>query len=152
MPSKYVKFRGKAHFVKPWDSQIDREYEDPSNPKDRGGNWNGGVIVDDAALKVFNAIGGKGEPKEHEDGHLLTFRRYEKLGNGQPLRTRNVAVRGVEANTPIGNGSDITMIVEVYDTAYRGKPIVGTRWAGIDVHELVEYVKPERPMDEEVPF
>lgn len=155
MATKYVKFRGKAMWCKPWEHQIDREYEDSSNPRDRGGNFSINLIVDDATLKTFNALGSLGKPKETDEGHVLTFRRYEKLSNGTPLRSRNVQVKGVEQDQPIGNGSDVTVIAEVYPTSYRNKAITGVRWAGLEVHELVEFKKRdvlEQDAKEELPF
>jgi hypothetical protein len=51
----------------------------------------------------------------------------------------------------VGNGSNITLKLEVYDT-FKGK---GTRWIGSRVDNLVEYdpdKKLERPLTPEYPF
>lgn len=149
--SKIVKFTGKALYCKPYPDQIDREFSNPEEPRDRGGNWSTCLVVDDDTIKLFKATGTKAKVKRIEDfkktpdgfsveDKFLTFRRYEKLSN-QTIISDGVLVYGVDPGTFIGNGSDVTLEVEVYSTAYNDKPIVGMRWVSVTVDKLVRYEK-----------
>lgn len=149
--SKIVKFKGKALYCKPWPDQIDREFSNPDEPRDRGGNWSTGLVVDDDGIKLFKATGTKAKVKRVEDlktlptafteeDKFITFRRYEKLSN-QTIIEAGVLVYGVDPGTFIGNGSDVTLEVEVYSTEYNSKPIVGMRWVSVTVDNLVPYEK-----------
>jgi hypothetical protein len=157
--TKYVDITGKALWAKVWPGQIDREYEDER----RGGNNSIAVIVDKDMLKLFNALGSKAKPKSIEDlqddreakgkeripeledfldKKFITLRRYERLGNGTPLSP--LAVVGVDVGTAIGNLSDVTATVEVYNTEYKGKPIVGIRLVRVRVDNLVPFVPTQK--------
>ena len=156
--TKYLTFSGKAFYCRPWPEQIDREYEDEK----RGGNWAIKMIVEDAELKKFNALGSKAKAKridelkktdgfeDYLDKKFLTFRRYERLSNGSVLGP--LKVEGVDPGTAIGNLSDITVDVEVYSTEYKGKPVVGIRLVSMRVDTLIPYVKSDVvPADADAP-
>lgn len=144
MATKTVTFRGKCEWAKPWPKMIDREYEDPDNG--RGGNWSVNVFLDDASVKLWNAIGPRAKLK---DGNRATFRRYEYANFGKgPEALGSPVVTGVEEGTAIGNGSDVSVTVDVYDTKFKGKPLVALRWVAIHVENLVVYEKPsDTPFD-----
>lgn len=151
MNSKKVTFTGKALYCKVWPGQIDREFSNPSEPRDRGGNWSTGLVIEDDMIKLFKATGTKAKVRRMEDmkklpegfspeDRFVVFRRYEKLSN-QTVISDGVLVSGVDPETAIGNGSDISVVVEVYSTEYNSKPIVGMRLVSVHVDTLVPYQK-----------
>lgn len=135
MATKRITLRGKAMYCRPWPFQIDRAFEDNSKgPDPRGGNVATDIILDDDSLKLFNAFGARAKLK---DGNTLKLRRYERhpvLGELGP-----VVVRGVDNETLIGNGSDITVEADLYDYTYNGRSSRGLRWVSLTVDELVPY-------------
>lgn len=144
MATKQITFTGKAEWCKPWDFQLDTEYVDNSDgPDPRGGNFAMNLILDDDGVAQFKAMGVKAKLKEGPDGKLnkATFRRYERhpvLGELGP-----VVVTGVDDGTLIGNGSDVTVGIDVYDFSFNGRSSRGIRWVSVDVDNLVVYVKAE---------
>lgn len=138
MATKHVTLTGKAEWCKPWDFQLDTAFVDNTKgPDPRGGNFATVVILDDASVAAFTTLGTKAKLK---DGNKLTVRRYERhpvLGELGP-----VEVSGVEQGVLIGNGSDITIDVDVYDYTYLGRPSRGVRWVGVHVDALVVYEAP----------
>jgi len=143
-----ITLTGKSLYARPWAAQIDREYEHDV----KGGNWCVRVVLDDASVKVFNALGSRAKLK---DG-ALALRRYEYADFGKgPEALGAPVVTGVDKGTLIGNGSDIATEVEVYTYEYKGKPGVGLRLVSIDVETLVPYEKPAAAAttdDEPLPF
>lgn len=143
MATRQVMFTGIAEWCKPWDFQLDTGFVDNTKgPDPRGGNFATSVILDDEGVAAFKAMGAKAKLKEGPDGKLnkATFRRYERhpvLGELGP-----VVVTGVEAGTLIGNGSVITVVVDLYDYDYNGRASRGIRWVSVIVDELVVYEKP----------
>lgn len=151
--STFITLKGRALYCKPWPSQIDRAFSDPTEPRDRGGNWSTGLVIDDSMVKLFKATGTKARVNRVEDMKKLpepfdgsekyiSVRRYEKLSN-QTAITDGVKVTGVDEGVAIGNGSDVTLVIERYTTEYKDKPIVGLRWVSVHVDNLIEYKKPE---------
>lgn len=137
MATKRIVLRGKADFCKPWPFQIDRAFEDNTKgPDPKGGNSATGLILDEESLRLFNALGAKAKL----DNGKLTLRRYERhptLGELGP-----VSVRGVDEGTLIGNGSDISCEVDVYDFTYNGRSSRALRWVSLTVDNLIPYEKP----------
>lgn len=144
MATRRITLTGKAEWCKPYRSQLDMEYEDDV----RGGNYSSVIILDEASIATFNALGTKAKLK---DGNKLTIRRYERHGTLGELGP--VLVDGVEGDTPIGNGSDIEVSLDIYDYEYKGKVGRGIRWVGVNVLNLVVYEKPvaSRPAPAPVP-
>lgn len=137
--SQTVTFKGKSFYAKPWPNQIDREYEDPDSI--RGGNWCVRVTLDEDSVKLFNAIGPKAKLK---DG-VAAFRRYEYVDYGQGEGVQPLgppSVTGVSEGTLIGNGSDLSVQVEVYPYTFKNRPGVALRLVSVHVDNLVEYVRP----------
>src|ERR1700744_2396491 len=89
--TQIITFKGKALWAQVWPEQLDEGF--PSETK--GGNWNIKLIVDDAELKKFNALGAKAKAKRIDDlnktegledylsSKYLTFRRYEFANFGK---------------------------------------------------------------------
>lgn len=136
MATKHITLKGKSEWCKPWDFQIDREFEEDGDG--RGGNYSTIIILDDESVAEFNALGAKAKLK---DGNKLTLRRYERHPVLGELGL--VEVVGVENGTLIGNGSDISVLAEVYDYTFKNRPGRALRWSAVEVTNLVEYEKPE---------
>lgn len=155
MATQYLQFRGKAHYCKPYDAQIDRGFED----KEEGtyANWNTGLLLDDDTLRAYKALA-LSQVKIKENNQV-TFKRPEfkknfKTGEIEALGAPSVRLPdGVDPGTAIGNGSDVTIHVEVYDYTYKARPGRAARWNSVTVNELVVY-NPEAPPAEgpKVPF
>lgn len=140
MSTKRITLSGKSDWCKPYAFQLDTEFVDNSKgPDPRGGNYSTGLILDDASKLLFSALGARAKAPE---GRLM-LRRYERhpvLGELGPVIVNGV---GIEPPTLIGNGSDITCEVDVYDYTFNGRPSKGLRWVSVTVDKLVEYVKPD---------
>ena len=148
MAVKYIDFKGKALWCRPWPDMVDRMYEDER----RGGNWSTKLIVDNDTLKVFNALGSRAKAQRIEDlkktdgledylnARFITLRRYERTSSGSELPPLKVI--GVDPGTAIGNLSDLTCTVEHYTTEFQSKPVVGLRLVSIRIDNLIPYVKP----------
>lgn len=139
-----ITLTGKSLYARPWEHQIDREYEHEV----KGGNWCVRIILDEQSVKLFNGLGSKAKLK---DG-ALALRRYEyaDFGNG-PEKLGPPVVTGVDPNTNIGNDSDISVDVEVYSYEYKNKPGIGLRLCGVKVLNLIPYETVEKN-DEALPF
>lgn len=140
MATKRVEFKGKAQWFKPW--ELDTAFVEDDDP--RGGNYAVNVILDDDGVAQFKALNAKAKLHEvlKDDGDFrkAVFRRYERhpvLGELGP-----VEVYGVPENVLVGNDSDITVAVDVYDYTYKGRPGKSIRLVGVTVDNIVEY-KPE---------
>jgi hypothetical protein len=134
MATKQIILKGTVEYCKPWPGQIDRGFEEEGD--DRGGNWSTKFIPDEESTKLFNALGAKAKIREGK----LTLRRYERhpvLGELGP-----VLVAGVDVGTAIGNGSEVTVGIDVYDYEFKGRPSKALRWVSVEVLKLVEYQKP----------
>lgn len=92
---------------------------------------------DDATRKAIKATGFRGAPKESEDGWFYTFRRDPNKG---PVE---LTCDGVPFAGLVGNGSAVTITLEVYDYDNpefgKGK---GSRLHSVAVKKLVEYNPP----------
>lgn len=134
MATRRITMKGKAEWCKPYPHQIDRAFEDNSNGPDPRGGCNSMVLIpDEESLLVFKALGTRAKLNDGK----LTLRRYERhpvLGELGP-----VVVRGVDYETPIGNGSDVTVEVDVYDYTYNGRASRGLRWVSVTVDNLVVF-------------
>lgn len=139
MATQHLTFSGKASWAKVWPAQIDREYETPQ----RGGKWNITVELNDEDLKTYNALGIKITADVRARQPKVQFNRFERhavLGEMGPP-----TVTGVEPGQLIGNDSDVTIGVEVYDYTYNKKPGRAVRLVSVHVDKLVVYEKPETP-------
>lgn len=120
-------------------------------------NYSIDLIVDKDTKKAIKGTGLKGNAKDtlDTDEPYFTFRRKstlrKKTGEIVEMSAPKVTLAdGTEFDGLIGNGSKVTVKIEVYDfdagkgpdgTPYNaGK---GSRLEAIRIDELVEYVKPE---------
>lgn len=148
MATKYIKFTGPCEWAKVYPHQIDRAFEE-----NKGGNWSIVVDLSPADQLTFNNIGAKAKLK----GTKATFRCYEKAAYGDVAPPTVTLPAGYDVGTPIGNGSIVTVDVEIYDYNFKGRPGKALRLKGVTVNELVEYKKPEpaaenKLNDDAVPF
>lgn len=119
------------------------------NP-DKFGKWSINLYVDADTRKAIRATGSKLTAKEDDDGFFYTFGRKTRASWGEVNPPTVVLADGTPFDGLIGNGSKVTVKIEVYDfkagvdaqgNAYAaGK---GTRLVGVRVDELVVYQKPE---------
>lgn len=153
MATKYVSFTGPVRWAKVWENQVDRKFA----TENAGGNWSVIQTLDGDQVKLYNGLGlknaaasemdvqidkmkkaakGKESTLEVGDINLRRNEKHPKLGNlGPPV------VTGVEAGTPIGNGSICKTTVEVYPYNFEGQPGTAARLVSLDVLDLVEFVK-----------
>lgn len=105
------------------------------------------LLVDEAAAKEFKAIGTRSSPKEMDDGdYLISFSRKpdaKVFKNGEKLDAGPPEVIDADGNPyvgDIGNGSDVTVKVNVFkwDNSF-GKG-TGMRLDKVRIENLVEYV------------
>ena len=108
-------------------------------PDPKYGNYEVDLYLDEESWLLFEGTGSRATPKEDDEGekfirlrrpHQREFKDELKI-YGPPASFLN----GEPFTGNIGNGSKVTVKVEVYDTK-KGK---GTRWEAIRVDELVEY-------------
>lgn len=146
MGTKTVTFKGKTQWFRP--GYIDREYEDTDNG--RGGNYAIDVFLDEASVKLFHAIGPRAKLK---DGNLARFRRYEYANFGKgPESLGPPKYSGFEEGVSIGNGSDVSVVVEYYTTTFKGKSLIAMRLVSVHVDNVIEYIKPsDTPFDDNTP-
>lgn len=133
MASSYHFLSGKAKWAKLF------------KPDDKYKNWQIQVYLDDASMKVFDESGMTMQKKTDEDGVFVTFRRPEakvirdELVKFDPPTV--VDANGGKLDQLVGNGSEVTVKVVVYDTM-KGK---GHRMEAVKVTKLIPYEKREAP-------
>lgn len=131
MASKYYYLTGKAKWARLF------------TPDDKYKNYKIDLALDDASKEAFAESGMQLNSKAAEDGIFYTFRRPEsKVIKGELVKFDPPSVTDKDGNkveSLVGNGSDVTIKVVVYDTM-KGK---GHRLEAVRVNELVEYKKPE---------
>lgn len=137
MASKYYYLSGKAKWARLF------------TPDDKYKNYKIDLQLDDASIKTFAESGMTMQSKMQDDGSYITFRRPEaKLIKNELVKFDPPAVTDKDGNAVeslIGNGSDVTIKVVVYDTV-KGK---GHRLEAVRVNNLIPYEKKETP--EETP-
>lgn len=131
MASSYYYLSGKAKWAKLF------------KPDDKYKNWQIQVYMDDESMKIFDGSGMSMNKKQDEDGTFVTFRRPEaKVIKDELVKFDPPVVVDADGNKLdqlVGNGSDVTIKVIVYDTM-KGK---GHRLEAVKVNKLVPYVKQE---------
>jgi hypothetical protein len=153
--TRLVEFTGKVRWAKVWPSQVDMKFKTEA----RGGNWSVIMNLPEDQVARYNALGLKSTAKTEEDVMIakikakkngkkepdmqindVAFHRYErhpKLGDlGSPK------VSGVPEGTAIGNDSVCKAVVEIYPYTFEGQAGFASRLVGLEVIDLVEYVKP----------
>ena len=111
-------------------------------PDEKYGNYTLNLVLDEPSTQVFKASGMTMQRKEAEYGTYVTFRRPhqkairdEMVTFGPPLLINK---DDTEFEGLIGNGSEVTIKVSVYDTK-QGK---GHRLEAVKVNQLVVYQPP----------
>lgn len=133
MPTREVHLSGKAKWAKVY------------KPDDKYQNWTIQVYMDKDSLKTYQESGMSMAIKKDEDGQYVTFRRpmakliKNELVKFNPPRVLDSNNQPFDKN--IGNGSDVTVKVIVYDTI-KGP---GHRLEAVRVDKWVEYVKSDTP-------
>ena len=144
MASKFYEFTGPIKYARVWLGQLDMKFAQ-NNP--RGGNWSVVMNLQGDELMRYNALGCKAkaarldDPEKKIEKGDLKFRRFEKSGINENMGPPKVT--GVEEGTSIGNGSNATVVVEVYDYPQPdGTRGFTSRLAEVKINDLIEYVKP----------
>lgn len=129
MASSYYYLSGKAKWAKLF------------KPDEKYKNWQIQVYLDDASMKTYDESGMTMQKKRDDDGIFVTFRRPEaKVIKDELVKFDPPSVLDTDGNKLdqlVGNGSDVTVKVIVYDTM-KGK---GHRLEAVKVNKLVPYVK-----------
>jgi len=106
------------------------------------------VYLDAESKKKFVESGSALQWKKDDDGEYVTFGRpVSKLMKGEIVKfgpPKVVDSKGEPLTDLVGNGSEVTVQVDVYDyTGPRG-PGKGTRLEAVRVDKLIPYVKAEK--------
>ena len=106
------------------------------------------VYLDEESKKKFVESGSALQWKKDDDGEYITFGRpVSKLMKGEIVKfgaPEVVNSKGEPETELVGNGSEVTVQVDVYDyTGPRG-PGKGTRLEKVRVDKLIPYVKAGR--------
>lgn len=117
------------------------------------------INLDDKSQKKFNEAGLKNLYKDNQFGpYGVTFRRpVQKKIKGEvvtfspPVVTMKKDKSIVEDVRLVGNGSNVTAKVVVYDFSFRGKSGKGSRLESVVINELIPY-EPIYENEEELPF
>lgn len=150
MATKYVTFRGKAHWAKVYEPE---EFRGATN-------WKIDLEVDDENLKLFKTHKIQKKVKEKDGATILAFTRpqikeikgvkqlfaapkiIDKDGNVLVEYKPNEAGTAFErVGNPvlIGNGSDVELTVAVYDWGTPANGGVGQRLESVKIIDLIEY-------------
>lgn len=130
MATKFIDLTGKVKWVK------------TRKPDEKYNNWTVNFYPNDRSKRIYTDSGLQIRFKSDSDGDFLIFRRpTEKVIKGELVKFEPPKVWDSN-NQPfdgiIGNGSEATVKVAVYDT----KKGPGHRWEAIRVDKLVEYTPP----------
>lgn len=98
------------------------------------------LYLDPASLDLFNQSGSRSKIRQDDDGTFIKFsrNRWQKDKDGKDMDMGPPDVLSLDGKAfteNVGNGSKVTVKVEVYDSKY-GK---GTRLAGVRVDNLVPF-------------
>lgn len=103
------------------------------------------LYLDPASWETFKKSGSRLTVRQDDEGPFIKiYRNHDGMSKGEPIEFGPPPVFEADGKTKttklIGNGSKITVKVEVYDSK-NGK---GTRLAAIKIDELVEYEGPSQ--------
>ena len=133
MATSYLYLSGIAYWAKLYPENHDVFNDEPNAQLD--------LALDAAQLKALKAHGSRVSPRVNDDGKMVVKLRRKinhkipELG-GYPTILDS---EGKPFSKLIGNGSEVTVKVSLYDT----QQAKGTRLESVRVDKLVEYVKPE---------
>lgn len=127
MATRFFYFHGKAKWLK------------ARKPDEKYGNYTVNLYPTPESRNLIAESGLQISPKSDDDGEFFTFRRpHEKLIKKEIVEFGPPQVLnpdGTEFDGLVGNGSDVTIKVSVYDTI-KGK---GHRWESVRVDNLIVY-------------
>lgn len=127
MATRFFYFHGKAKWAK------------VRKPDEKYGNYTINLYPTPESRNLIAESGLQIAPKNDDEGEFFTFRRpHEKLIKKEVVEfgpPQALNPDGTEFDGLIGNGSDVTIKVSVYDTI-KGK---GHRWESVRVDKLVVY-------------
>lgn len=128
MATKKFVFRGKA------------VYPMLGKPDEYMGNkyWKIGVALDEASKKLFKMSGLSLKPREHDDENLSPYVTFRRKIDGKYVTEDSPPFidNWDPEDGPIGNGSVVEVLVQVYDTRFGNK---GHRLLGVKVLDLIPY-------------
>lgn len=140
MSTKNIVLQGKAKWCKVY------------KPDEKYKKYSIELYPDATSWKTLEASGYKPKVKEDEDGQkFITLRRAADAVdyNKQPLGPPTVvSADGSPTTDLIGNGSSVRVKLQVYSYDNGFGKGVGSRLDGVQVLDLVKYVKPETPPEE----
>lgn len=129
MATTYLYLSGQAYWTKLYPENCD-EYNGEKNAQLE-------LVLDAAQLKALKAHGSKANPRINDEGKMCVKLR-RKIEHKIPELGGFPTVLDAEGNPfnkLIGNGSDVTVKVSIYDTPQAK----GTRLESVRVDKLVEY-------------
>lgn len=140
MATKYVELRGKAKWAKVW--KPDTKYD----------KYSIDICPDEKSREIIAGLGLKSTYKTDADGNeYMTFRRdpTHMVYTAKDVRGPAGApkVTGVDPDTAIGNGSDVSIKLAVYAYDNKFGKGTGSRLEAVYVHELVEYKAQETSLE-----
>lgn len=95
------------------------------------------LYLDEDNKAQYNATGLKGAIRTDEDGEYVVFKRKVSVGSRTYGPPEVMDAEGNPVEGFIGNGSKVTVKVEVYDAPRYG--VKGHRILGVRVDELIKY-------------
>lgn len=133
MATRYVDLKGKVKWAKVW--KPDTKYD----------KYSLDLCPDEASRKIIDGLGLKSSFKadaqtgeeyisfRRDPNHTIFTGKDERGPAGAPV------VLGVEKDTPIGNGSEVTIRLAVYSYDNKFGKGTGSRLEKVHVNKLVEY-------------
>lgn len=121
-------------------------------PDERYGDYKLDLYLDDASWPKWHESGMQGEVKQDEGGKYVTIRRRPRQDYGGKIiewgKPKVIDKDGNPFTDFIGDGSSLTVKVQVYDTRFKGK---GKRLDTVRVDVLVPYVKKQEENSGDAP-
>lgn len=157
--TKYYTLKGKAYYAKIWESNREMNTWNPSSgqfdiPATDGGKYTLVLETTESEAQKFRDTGAKSaEYIKYNDNGNPTFKLHrqhekrDKHGNLLEWASGAPKVKGVPADTVIGNGSDVEVRISVWGRP----PSSGHRIEEVTVTNLVEYI-PDEEETVEAPF
>jgi len=123
-------------------------------PDEKYGYWSVNVKLDANERKRLKDCGSK--LKVNEAGYIVFKRPTMKVWKGvettlEPPVVLDEFGEPLGEDVRIGNGSTVTVKVEIYDYNYQGKPGKGTRLVGVRINDLIPYESPSSSSNADAP-
>lgn len=132
MATKYIWISGPAKWFHIYPETMDTKF---------GKNYSLDVYLDNVAMNTLKEAGWRGKIKQDELGQHAKFSRKHEQQFSSGLETlgppKVVDTNGAEFKKPLGAGTTVNVLLELYDSRY-GK---GSRVREVVIKDYVEYVK-----------